>query len=231
MEQSTFSLICVLSSNGSIVFEHASYRLRKGDLYCIPSCISYRLNTEKEDQICCEKNLENRMGLDSVLQFQDIPMELYRLVSVFHSIQDSQSKQKEDILFGLRLAIHQFLLQLINRQPTEEIAFLKRELDSHAADPSFHLSDAVSKIPLSESQIRRLFKNSYLLSPLTYLNLQRLDRAKSLLLASSLPVNRIAHESGFDNPKYFSRLFRAQTGCTPSEYRKEFITSSFIANI
>ena len=48
----------------------------------------------------------------------------------------------------------------------------------------------------------------------------RIGKIKSLLLLSDMSINQIATEVGFSNAKYMSRVFRAETGMSPSEYRK-----------
>jgi AraC-like DNA-binding protein len=48
----------------------------------------------------------------------------------------------------------------------------------------------------------------------------RIQKAKRLLLESSMPVNEIASSLNFADPLYFSRKFRERTGMTASRYRK-----------
>jgi two-component system response regulator YesN len=49
----------------------------------------------------------------------------------------------------------------------------------------------------------------------------RIDKAKSLLLESNLPIYEIASMAGFEDDKYFSKLFRERVGKLPTEYRIE----------
>lgn len=46
------------------------------------------------------------------------------------------------------------------------------------------------------------------------------DRAKQLLIASEMPIGRIAEEVGYTDPLYFSRLFTRLTGVSPRQFRK-----------
>lgn len=46
-----------------------------------------------------------------------------------------------------------------------------------------------------------------------------IDKAKTLLLNSTSPVNEVAFSLGFEYPQHFSKLFKSKTGMTPSEYR------------
>ncbi|MNC30971.1 HTH-type transcriptional activator RhaR [compost metagenome] len=49
----------------------------------------------------------------------------------------------------------------------------------------------------------------------------RLDHARHLLLHTELPVWEISGRSGFEDERYFSRLFRGATGLLPSEFRQK----------
>lgn len=47
----------------------------------------------------------------------------------------------------------------------------------------------------------------------------RVAKAKQLLLTTALPVAEVGRLCGFAAPAYFGKIFREQTGCTPSGYR------------
>lgn len=53
-----------------------------------------------------------------------------------------------------------------------------------------------------------------------YVNQERLNKAKNLLLTTKLPVSEVAIGSGFPNISYFSKLFKEREGLTPLQYRK-----------
>lgn len=54
-----------------------------------------------------------------------------------------------------------------------------------------------------------------------HIHLYLIDEAKSLLLEPQMTVSETAYKLGFDNPKYFSRLFKKKVGLTPSRYREQ----------
>lgn len=74
---------------------------------------------------------------------------------------------------------------------------------------------------LGVSRYRSLFRTLTGLSPVAYITGQRIARACELLSQTSLPMQDIASAVGYADPLYFSRVFRAQTGETPSAYRKK----------
>lgn len=50
----------------------------------------------------------------------------------------------------------------------------------------------------------------------------RIDRARELLSSTTSPVTDIAAEVGYDDPKYFMRVFKRRTDLTPTQYREAF---------
>lgn len=56
-----------------------------------------------------------------------------------------------------------------------------------------------------------------------YINILKIQKAKTLLLSSTFSVMRIAVELDYDDPGYFHRLFKRITGKTPGQYRKEHL--------
>jgi AraC-like DNA-binding protein len=64
------------------------------------------------------------------------------------------------------------------------------------------------------------FKSIMKMSPMQYIIALRISTAKGYLENSSKNIAEISYEIGYENPLYFSRLFRKSTGMTPTEYRK-----------
>ena len=85
------------------------------------------------------------------------------------------------------------------------------------------ISDIAKNFHISRNYLYTLFKQEYGISPQDYLISYRVEMAKKLLKNSrtQLSINEVATSTGFDNPLYFSRLFRNRTGMSPSEYRKK----------
>lgn len=78
-----------------------------------------------------------------------------------------------------------------------------------------------SRAGLSESQLRRLFQNELHNNPMDYVRSRRIENAKEHLRYSDMNIGQIADTLGFANQHIFSRLFKQQTGISPSQYRRE----------
>ncbi len=75
---------------------------------------------------------------------------------------------------------------------------------------------------MSESHFRRLFKSVYNISPVKYIGILRLNRAKELIRYTSATFSQISAETGFASLYYFCRFFKKEVGCTPGEYRDAY---------
>ncbi|MNG16969.1 Arabinose operon regulatory protein [compost metagenome] len=77
-------------------------------------------------------------------------------------------------------------------------------------------------VQLSDSHLRKMFIKQTGQAPLHFVHSIKIEQAKKLLASSVKPVSQIAYELGIDNPNYFSRMFKANTGLTPLQYRQQF---------
>lgn len=74
---------------------------------------------------------------------------------------------------------------------------------------------------LSSGRFAHIFKDSTGVSPYAYVLNLRMEKAAELLALSNVPVGEIGEKVGFDNPLYFSKMFKKQYGVSPTTFRKE----------
>lgn len=69
----------------------------------------------------------------------------------------------------------------------------------------------------------RTFKEYTGLTPARYLLSLRMSHSQDLLENTDCSIAEIAEIVGYENPLYFSRVFKKQTGISPSGYRKQHL--------
>ncbi len=75
---------------------------------------------------------------------------------------------------------------------------------------------------LSERAFVRRFRQVTGQSPLAYVQHIRIEEAKQMLEATTLPVEAVAEALGYEDASFFSRLFRREVQLTPAAYRRRF---------
>ncbi len=82
------------------------------------------------------------------------------------------------------------------------------------------LEEVAGAVFLSPCYLSRIFKQAQGVNFIDYLTHVRLEKAKILLESNSDSITQIARKVGYQDPKYFSTVFKKHEGCTPSEYRR-----------
>lgn len=95
------------------------------------------------------------------------------------------------------------------------VAFIEK---NYCSDIS--LSDLAHMTGYSERQFHRLFQSAFSTPPSQYITNLRLQKAQLLLKNSSQPIGEISWSCGYSDQNYFSRIFKKNTGLTPTEYRQ-----------
>lgn len=93
---------------------------------------------------------------------------------------------------------------------------LDENFDKHITIPQLARQSGIN-----ESKLKEGFKELYGNSIHTYLQQLRLEKAKHLLLTTSMPVTDITYHIGYSHVTHFTSLFKKEFGLTPTEWRKE----------
>jgi len=84
---------------------------------------------------------------------------------------------------------------------------------------SLSLEKVAEYIHLSPSHFSRIFHEGTGESFVSYLTRIRIEKAKTLLQAQSIPLAEIGARTGFKDQSYFTRVFKRSTGMSPGKYR------------
>lgn len=94
-------------------------------------------------------------------------------------------------------------------------------LDLHYREEDLSQTLVADIFQISSYTLSRMFKNQVGIGFTEYINAKRLEYAKELLLTTSYSVKEISVIVGIPNDNYFSRMFKANIGMTPSEFRNQ----------
>jgi AraC family transcriptional regulator len=100
----------------------------------------------------------------------------------------------------------------------------------HLADP-LSIHQLSQKACMSQTNFFRSFKNELGISPVDFINNERITAAKNLLKQAHVGIYDIAASCGFNNVSYFNKMFKRHTGITPTEFRKKHAPVSDIFDL
>lgn len=199
-----------------------------------------QIDTLRPDIVIMDINIPIMSGL-KVIQLSRIkhPQIAYVIVSGYDDFSYCQQ--------ALRLQITDYILKPVNyeefgtcidnlkislyeqstaKEPVEQeeriITSITRYMQKHLSE-DISLSVLAEEFHMNAQYISQLFKNEIGVGFLAYLTNIRMEKAKKLLLATSLSVAEIAEQSGYGDYRVFTKAFKKAEGITPSQYRREFL--------
>ena len=108
-----------------------------------------------------------------------------------------------------------------NSQYKNMIRQAKEYLDHHYTDPELSLNEVASQVNLSASHFSVVFSQETNQTFKEYLTETRINKAKELLRMTTLRSADIAYQVGYNDPHYFSSVFKKNTGFSPIEFRSQ----------
>jgi AraC-like DNA-binding protein len=88
-------------------------------------------------------------------------------------------------------------------------------------DRSISVDELAEHLNYSSSYLYSLFKEETGYSPIHYFNHLKIQKACQYLSFTNMSIKEISYELGFNDPFYFSRLFKKLMELSPTEYREE----------
>ncbi len=219
------SFAYVLNGSATYDFGHYSLDAKAGDIVFLAKGSSNTLTVHQEYSFL----YANFTFHNVLLQCEAFPAPSGKKTEdLFHKIVATWNRAtptvKEDCLSLLYLIYSDFLntakSSYLHSDKKNILEFSIDYIHKHLDDDTLTIAKIASASQMGERHFRRSFKDAYNISPLRYINMRRITRAKELLRYSNMPLNQIATATGFSSIYYFSSAFKKEVHCSPSEYRK-----------
>jgi len=107
-----------------------------------------------------------------------------------------------------------------NAGQTHYIESAKAYIDAHYSDSVFGLKELSEHLCLNQNYVSRLFSRILNMPFSRYLIILRMQKACKLIQETKLSYGAISVMVGYEDPMYFSRLFKKYVGYPPREFRK-----------
>lgn len=178
-------------------------------------------------------------NLKSVLMRQYIIMDAYIVMMSFcekiEGIEGEMQAQSEELknsmktiqtLEEIKNYIRMLLKKIIGVRDTisgrcysDIIEIAKDQIRKTYMSDEISLNTIAAEVGMSPSYFSSIFSKEMGKTFVEYLTEIRMDRAKELLMCSSMKTSEIGYEVGYKDPHYFSYIFKKTQNCTPKEFR------------
>jgi two-component system response regulator YesN len=138
--------------------------------------------------------------------------------SMIRSLVDSRNVFIEK-LKSLLSAVIEFRDSHTGGRYRDVIVKAREYIDSNFASGDISLYSTASYVGISPNHLSTVFAQGTGENFIDYLTRMRLEKAKNLLQTTTMKSADIAFETGFNDPHYFSYIFKKNTGLSPREYR------------
>lgn len=178
-------------------------------------------------------------NLKSVLMRQYIIMDAYIVMMSFcekiEGIEGEMQAQSEELKNSMKTSqtleeiknyIRMLLKKIIGvrdtisgRRYSDIIEIAKDQIRKTYMSDEISLNTIAAEVGMSPSYFSSIFSKEMGKTFVEYLTEIRMDRAKELLMCSSMKTSEIGYEVGYKDPHYFSYIFKKTQNCTPKEFR------------
>lgn len=205
-----------------MTFEDDSFRITTDNLLYIPANTEYtRQSYGDEEIIAIHFNILNRENFTPF----SINIEEEKCNKAFEEIYRVWSERKAGYKYKCTAVLYEYLSTVIlKKSNSKEYDKLKKSINYIERNLTQKLSiDKLAKMcNLCETQYRKTFKKEFGVSPVKYINKLRINNAVSMICGGYYSMAEISERCGFSDQKYFNKIFRAEIGKSPSQYKKEY---------
>ena len=223
-EHDSWELVYCTSGEGYFLFDNDStLSYEKGDIVVIPPSTPHS-NASKDGFTNIHINMtDTPLAFKSPIIIKDDSNQfIYNAFSAAFFHYYGNPERRTALLSAYGDLISCYLTAYQQVQPLSKIVEeIESSIIRNYPDSNFELDEYLRSLPFSYDYLRKLFKKELGVTPHKYLRDKRLSTAADMLCSAysdGSNIAEIAHQCGFREPLYFSRMFKKKYGVAPSFY-------------
>ena len=211
---------------GRFDFSGESLTVERGELLYLPMNAKYTQSTKGETVIAVhfinysynDKHKVEKISMENVDEIEEILLNMYRIwtekkqgykykcISLFYNLLYLTNKQTH---------INSLYTQNMDLSVKKAVDYIHKNF----RHKEINVTELAEMSTISEDYFRKIFKRIFSISPKQYIINLRLEYAAQLLQSQLYSVLEVSEKAGFNDVKYFGRIFKNRYGITPAKYR------------
>ena len=205
-----------------MTFESETFAVTPDNVLYIPANSVYsRVSFDDENLIAIHFNIKNVASFSPML----IDTDNGKTTRIFMDIYNIWNSKKRGYRYKCTALLYDFLADAeLEKTQSDDYAKIEKSLRyiENNSDKKIYVDSLAKMCNMCETQYRKIFKKEIGTSPVKYLNKLRINQAVSMLSSGYYSMAEISEMCGFTDQKYFNKIFKEETGKTPSQYRGEY---------
>ena len=215
-----------VKGKATYLHQKQEYSVQKNDILFVPAHYDYKITANKDEEVFVIHFFIEDSNFDQIHKFTPLNPDVFsrlfsemievwkikgigyqaKLTSLFYEIVEQIEVQEYKKSLSSNPKKLQEVLEYIHANFTN----VETNVETIAVHSNF-----------STVYLRKLFKANLDETPSHYLNRLRMDYAMGLLKTGYYTIEEVAFQSGFNDPAYFTQLYKKKTGFLPSEKLKK----------
>lgn len=225
-------------------FPHQQQQVHGGELLIVPRHLAHQEQMQDEQQAFCNIvviaypdrlsfHITMRDGVAARIQTLKLEsirsVRSLRIMSCLDEIiysANTESRYSGETVAALQMAMLTCMYGIIDNRHAD-VCIGNSKIDQCLEFIDYNLGNSELSVNLLAQWLQchpdylsKLFHQEQGSKLTAFINERRLTVAREALHETSLPIAQIARASGFQDPAYFSRLFKKHVHCTPLQYRQ-----------
>ena len=227
---SIFRLYAVLEGSGTLITQSGSYPLNKGDVFITLPTVPFAISSNEVfnyayigfiGELANELIDKNKITHSNCVfkGLEGIEFVWRNMISLPNESSELSSKSTFYYTFSQISAL--FASSNARKKEPHTASVIKKYIDENFTDPELSLSSMCKSLSYNPKYISAVFKNEFKISFKEYLNTIRIQNACALFEKGFTGIKDVAQLCGFNDPLYFSKVFKQKMKNTPTDHVAE----------
>lgn len=217
-------IIYVTEGEGDVITKDLTLHYKKNEIICIPPNIEHT-------------NISSGGMKNIHLTMEDISLPVHNAIVIPATTCSTLFQKQLEIAYiafhmypknlELNISVSGVILNMLTillnfKQFSRNTLIIEMAIMENFTNPNYDINDSYSQCSICKERARKIFKKEKGITPIQFLKQKRIELAKHLLTQkhfNALNINEIAYNCGFEDPAFFSRIFKKETGVAPSQYQ------------
>ena len=220
-----WELVVYYQGSGTGYVGDIVYKFEPGTAVAIPP---NRMHRETSDDNYCDYHIyfpALYSGLD-VIVAHDNSGRLIQLAETLYTVFSEKKHNYISLSNSIAFSVFEYIKSLCaETSMSEHTRYFTQLIREHLWEQSFDIASQAQQYGITMHHLRYCFDRDIGKTPLEYLTELRMERARQLIISSSMRIKDIAEWCGYTDSYYFSRCFKKYYGVSPEMFRSSLTTN------